>query len=95
MACLGRHRRLPRNEPRRPPPAKKAPALKESRRDFLAAAEQSQNVLKALMFNRDTARDALELYVASVVDPSIYIGLQGALSSAQTALDAFTAGGRP
>ena len=77
------------------PPAKKTPALKERRRDFLAAAEQSQNVLKALEFNRDTARDALELYVASVVDGSIYNGLQGALNSAQTALDAFVAGGNP
>jgi len=70
------------------------PALKKGRRDFLAAAEQSQNVLKALEFNRDTARDALELYVASMVDAAIYAGLQGALKSAQTALDAFAAGGR-
>lgn len=77
------------------PPAKKPRALKERKRDFLAAAEQSQNVLKALQFNRDTARDALELYVTSRVDPSIYVGLQGALNSAQTALDAFVAGGRP
>lgn len=52
-------------------------------------------MLKALEFNRDTARDALDLYVASVVDGSIYSALQGTLKSAQTALDAFVAGGKP
>lgn len=77
-----------------PPPAKKAAVLGERKRDFLAAAEQSQNVLKALEFNRDTARDALQLYVASLVDSAIYEGLNGALNSAQSALDAFVAGGR-
>jgi hypothetical protein len=77
-----------------PPPAKKLRPLSERRRDFLAAAEQSQNVLKALEFNRDTARDALDLYVASAVDPTIYAGLKGAMEAAQTALDAFVAGGQ-
>jgi hypothetical protein len=77
-----------------PPPAKNPRPLNEKRRDFLAAAEQSQNVLKALEFNRDTARDALDLYVASTVDPAIYAGLKGAMEAAQTALDAFVAGGR-
>lgn len=87
-------RSLRLRNPAIPPPAKKVAPLKERKRDFLAAAEQSQNVLKALEFNRDTARDALGMYVASMVDPSIYGSLQGALNNAQTALDAFTVGGR-
>lgn len=77
-----------------PPPAKKAHVLREHKRDFLAAAEDAQRVLKALEFSRSTASDALDLYVASVVDADIYAALKRSANDAQAALDAYVAGGR-
>lgn len=75
------------------PPAKKTTPRRERRHDPLAAVDAAQNLLKALEFNRDTARNALQLYVTSVADLSVYTGLQDALNGAQAALEAFTAGG--
>lgn len=64
------------------------------RRDFAAAAESREKVLKALQFAHGTACDAVEVYIASVADVAIYRALCDARDQARRALDAFlTAGG--
>ncbi|ULU26622.1 hypothetical protein [Dyella terrae] len=73
---------------------KQAQGVTERRRNFSVAVQRSENVLKALQFNRDTARDALDMYLISIADPAIYSGLKGAVDASQRALDAWVAEGR-
>ena len=67
--------------------------LHRKRRDFFVAAESADKTLKALLFSRQTAADALEVYVHSCVDPEIYQSLQYAVNASQAAIDKFSAGG--
>lgn len=66
---------------------------KQHRRDFLAAAENSEKVLKALEFNARTTQDSLDVYLHSIGDPSILNALLGARDQARTAVSAYVAGG--
>lgn len=84
-----------------PPPgaSSKKPKLERPRkaaprkRDFFAAAESADKTLKALQFSRQTAADALQVYIHSCVDPEIFGALQSAVHGAQAAIDKFSAGG--
>lgn len=70
-----------------------AKKIARAKRDFFAAAESADKTLKALLFSRQTAADALEVYVHSCVDPEIYKSLQYAVNASQAAIDKFSAGG--
>ena len=59
------------------------------RRDFAAAAESREKVLKALQFAHGVACDAVDIYVQSVADMPIYRALCDARDAARRALDDF------
>lgn len=76
------------------PKAKESkPTEAPRKRDFFAAAESADKTLKALLFSRQTAADALQVYVHLCVDPEIYNALQNAVHGTQAAIDKFSAGG--
>jgi hypothetical protein len=76
------------------PTAKPASQPSDLQRNNPAGGEEASRVLKALESNHTTANDALDLYIASVVDPTIFAALKLCASEAQRALDAFNASGR-
>jgi hypothetical protein len=77
-----------------PATASKKATAPERKRDFLAAAENAQRVLQGLEFSHRVAKDALDLYVASVVNPLIFTALTKAVTETRAALDAFVEPGR-
>lgn len=74
--------------------ASKRATTPERKRDFLAASEDAQRVLQGLEFSHRVAKDALDLYVASVVNPVIFTALTKAVTETRAALDAFVEPGR-
>ncbi|MEW5833622.1 MAG: hypothetical protein AB1832_01040 [Pseudomonadota bacterium] len=92
--------RQPPAASRQPPaasrPANPRPKAKREvvalRRDFAAASESREKVLKALQFAHGTACDALEIYIQSVADAGIYRSLVEARDQARRALDALLEG---
>lgn len=75
-------------------PRKLAHAKKPTfpKRNFVAAAEAGK-LRSAMEFSYGTACDAVEMYLASVVDQKVYGPLIAARDQARQALDALIAGG--
>lgn len=71
------------------PPRRLTPAAGQAKGDVPAAGAAAGPVLKALESNHTTATDALDLYIASVVDPEIFAALKRCTAEAKRALDAY------